>query len=297
MADQLSYTIITPTALHKGRTGGILARLISRSGLDLITGRIFAPSAKTLAALADSLPSQERTASFLKSLPEGSHTLVLVLQGEDAVAKVAAIAGDDNSLGGRGETLRSTFGDLVEDAGRTVYFDPGVIAPATASEAETGLKLLAAVSDTEGGIQDASASFPKGTELEKTLVLIKPDNFAFPNTRPGGVIDLLTRTGLALVGFKPFHLSVSQGEAFYGPVLEFLEKKLPDGRAQWESIIAFMSGRRPHLSGSQCGGQDPRGSRPDKSLPGSSWHDPQGVRLHDHDQRSPCLGLRRKCRA
>ena len=51
MADQLSYTIITPTALHKGRTGGILARLISRSGLDLITGRIFAPSCASIFCL------------------------------------------------------------------------------------------------------------------------------------------------------------------------------------------------------------------------------------------------------
>ena len=255
MADQLSYAFITPAALRKGRTGGILGRLISRSGLELHTGRIFAPSAGLLSELAATLSGQPKTADYLKALAAGSQSLVLVLKGEDAAAKVASIVGNDSSMGGRGETLRDTFGDLVEADGKTVYFEPGVIAPANAAEAVAGLKLLAEASDAEGGILDAASSFAEATE--KTLVLIKPDNFAYPNTRPGGVIDLFARTGLALVGFKPFHMSVAQGEEFYGPVLDFLVEKLPDGRAQWESIVAFMSGKRP----SECTPEE-------KSLPG-----------------------------
>ena len=243
MADQISYALITPSALRKGRAGGILGRLISRSGLELRTGRIFALTSGTLSALADTLFGQSKTAAYLKGLPAGSHSLVLVLKGEDAAAKVASIIGNDASMGGRGETLRDTYGDLVEEGGKTVYFEPGVIAPADAAEAAAGLKILASASDAEGGILDASSSFSGPTE--KTLVLIKPDNFAFPSTRPGGVIDLFARTGLSLVGFKPFHMSVAQGEEFYGPVLDFLVEKLPDGRAQWESIVAFMSGKRP----------------------------------------------------
>ena len=256
MADQLSYAFITPAALRKGRTGGILGRLISRSGLELHTGRIFAPSAKLLSEIASTLVGQSKTATYLNALPAGSQSLVLVLKGEDAAAKVASIIGNDSSMGGRGETLRDTFGDLVEADGTTVYFEPGVIAPANAAEAVAGLKLLGEASDAEGGILDAASSFAEATE--KTLVLIKPDNFAYPNTRPGGVIDLFARTGLALVGFKPFHMSVAQGEEFYGPVLDFLVEKLPDGRAQWESIVAFMSGKRP----SECAPEE-------KTLPGS----------------------------
>jgi nucleoside diphosphate kinase len=243
MADQLSYALITPSALRKGRAGGILGRLISRTGLELRTGRIFALTSGTLSALADTLSGQSKTAAYLKALTPGAHALVVVLKGEEAASKLASIIGNDASMGGRGETLRDTYGDLVEEGGKTVYFEPGVIAPANATEAEAGLKILAAASDVEGGILDASASFSGPTE--KTLVLIKPDNFAFPSTRPGGVIDLFARTGLALVGFKPFHMSVAQGEEFYGPVLDFLVEKLPDGRAQWESIVAFMSGKRP----------------------------------------------------
>jgi len=256
MADQLSYAFITPSALRKGRTGGILGRLISRSGLELHTGRVFAPSAKTLGDLADTLAGQPKTSAYLKALAAGSQGLVIVLKGEDAAAKVASVIGNDATMGGRGETIRDTYGDLIEEGGKTVYFEPGVIAPANATEAAAGLKLLAAASDAEGGILDAAASFTGPTE--KTLVLIKPDNFAFPNTRPGGVIDLFARTGLALVGFKPFHLSVAQGEEFYGPVLDFLVAKLPDGRAQWESIVAFMAGKRP----SEC-------SPEEKNAPGS----------------------------
>lgn len=256
MADQLSYAFITPSALRKGRAGGILARLISRSGLELNTGRIFALSAKSLGDLAATLAGQSRTASYLRALTAGSQSLVVVLKGEEAAAKVAAIVGNDVSMVGRGETIRDTYGDLVEEGGKTVYFEPGVIAPANAAEAAAGLKILSAVSDAEGGILDAAASFSGPTE--KTLVLIKPDNFAFPNTRPGGVIDLFARTGLALVGFKPFHMSVAQGEEFYGPVLDFLVAKLPDGRAQWESIVAFMAGKRP----SECTAEE-------KTLPGS----------------------------
>jgi nucleoside diphosphate kinase len=243
MADQLTYALITPTALRKGRAGGILARLISRSGLELLTGRVFGLSAGTLRELAATFSGQPRTAPYLSTLKPGGQSLILVLRGEGAATKVASIVGDDHSMSGRGETLRDTFGDLVEENGKTVYFEPGVIAPANAAEAAAGLRVLAAASDAEGGIMDASASFPVPTE--KTLVLIKPDNFAFANTRPGGVIDLFARTGLALIGFKPFHMSVAQGEEFYGPVLDFLVQKLPDGRAQWESIVAFMSGKRP----------------------------------------------------
>ena len=46
MAQQLAYVIITPYSLHKSRTGGILSRLITRTGLDLVGARMFAPSAE-----------------------------------------------------------------------------------------------------------------------------------------------------------------------------------------------------------------------------------------------------------
>src|SRR5258706_13028218 len=44
MPEQLAYVIITPYSLHKSRTGGILTRLLTRTGLDLVGARMFAPS-------------------------------------------------------------------------------------------------------------------------------------------------------------------------------------------------------------------------------------------------------------
>ena len=46
MSQQLAYVIITPYSLYKSRTGGILTRLITRTGLDLVGIRMFAPSAE-----------------------------------------------------------------------------------------------------------------------------------------------------------------------------------------------------------------------------------------------------------
>src|SRR5437879_11981482 len=48
MAEQLAYVIITPYSLHKSRTGGILSRLLSRTGLELAAGRMFGPSAELI---------------------------------------------------------------------------------------------------------------------------------------------------------------------------------------------------------------------------------------------------------
>jgi Nucleoside diphosphate kinase len=41
---ELSYLLITPSSLRKSRTGGILSRILSRSGLELVGARMFAPS-------------------------------------------------------------------------------------------------------------------------------------------------------------------------------------------------------------------------------------------------------------
>ena len=46
MPQQLAYVIITPYSLHKSRTGGILTRLITRTGCELVAARMFAPSAE-----------------------------------------------------------------------------------------------------------------------------------------------------------------------------------------------------------------------------------------------------------
>src|SRR5438477_5733558 len=56
--DELSYAIITPYSMRKSRTGGIIARLISRTGLDLVAARTFAPSDELIRRYAETIVSE-----------------------------------------------------------------------------------------------------------------------------------------------------------------------------------------------------------------------------------------------
>src|SRR5438045_6724495 len=109
---------------------------------------------------------------------------------------------------------------------KVTYFEPGVRAVFDPKAAERDLKLWAEFSDSDGGILDRTVRFRANAQVEKTLVLIKPDNFKFPNLRPGGVIEVFSRSGLTIIGFKVHCMSVAQAEEFYGPVLPVLEKQL-----------------------------------------------------------------------
>ena len=295
-ADQLAYVLVTPHSIRKSRTGPILSRLISRSGLELVSARMFAPHqelaeeyAATAVSEEDPNPrhraTQERIRDYiLQSLApdaEGhrQRCLLLVFRGPDAVARIMNTVG--HIVHGRtsAETIRDTYGDYITDSiGGVTYFEPAVLAAPTAAAVENGLRLWAKHSDTDGGLLEDVIPFPAGANVEKTLVLIKPDNFRFPNARPGGVIDLFSRTGLSIIGFKVHHMSVAQAMDFYGPVLDVLQDKLRApagkrarlaveeelgfklsdeterqlgellgplaGRNNWEDLVQFMAGSR-----------------------------------------------------
>src|SRR5205085_9883062 len=55
MSQEIAYVIITPYSLHKSRPGGILARLITPTGLDLAGARMFAPSAELVKAYSEAI--------------------------------------------------------------------------------------------------------------------------------------------------------------------------------------------------------------------------------------------------
>ncbi len=296
MATELSYVIVTPHSIRKSRTGGIIARLISRTRLDLVAARMFAPSQELVDAYSEQLvtdpdPRHRDMQELIKRYVQQNFTLggrqgprprvlLLVFQGEDAVQKIRQAVGHILNERTSGETIRDTFGDFITDAsGAVTYFEPAVLAPPDAASAEQDLKLWAQYSDSDGGVLERVLDFPPGSNAEKTLVLIKPDNFRVPSTRPGGVIDVFSRSGLYIIGFKVHRMSVAQAEEFYGPVLEVLmdklrgrtgetarkllekefsmplasevETKLGDllgpitGRENWEQIVKFMAGLRP----------------------------------------------------
>src|SRR5688572_3069323 len=128
MAEELSYVLLTPYTIRKSRTGGIVSRLISRTGLDLVATRMFAPS-KELAEkyatglVTDTDPShraaQEQIQKYVLKhfFPQDAGTkprvILLVFKGEDAVAKIRESVGHILNERTSGETVRDTFADYV----------------------------------------------------------------------------------------------------------------------------------------------------------------------------------------
>ncbi|HEX4639558.1 MAG TPA: nucleoside-diphosphate kinase [Chthoniobacterales bacterium] len=261
--DELAYALITPYSMRKSRTGGIIGRLISRTGLDLVAARMFAPSEELIRRYSNTIVSeteaghratQELVRDYVRRNFTGekegqrARVLCLVFRGPDAAEKMRATVGHIRHETTAGETIRDTFGDyIVDDGGKVTYFEPGVVAAFDPKSIEHDLKLWAQYSDSDGGVLESAVRFPDAAKVEKTLVLIKPDNFKFPNIRPGGVIEVFSRTGLYIVGFKVHRMSVAQAEQFYGPVLPVLQEKLghAKGRDAWEDIVQFMAGARP----------------------------------------------------
>lgn len=261
--EELAYAIVTPYSIRKSRTGGIVSRLISRTALDLVAARMFAPGAELAKRYADTIvtetdPGHRATQELIREYVLKNFTgekqgqrpraLFLVFRGPDAAERIHRTVGHITHEETSGETVRDTFGDYIaDDSGKAAYFEPGVLAAFDPKIIERDLKLWAQFSDSDGGVLDNVIQFPAAAKVEKTLVLIKPDNFKFPNLRPGGVIEVFSRTGLNIVGFKVHQMSVAQAEEFYGPVLPVLEEKLgaKSGRENWESIVEFMSGKKP----------------------------------------------------
>jgi nucleoside diphosphate kinase len=245
MSQQLAYVIITPYSLFKSRTGGILSRLITRTGLELVAARMFAPSEELVkqysqAIISQNDPQDRRVQELihnyiLQNLSPDPKTgrrrrvMMLLFKGDDAVRKTRSVIGHISSDRRGGETIRDTYGDLIIDENNQVrYFEPAVLAPPTSDEAEAKLKLWTKYSDTDGGVAENVIGYQTSEKPQRTLVLIKPENFRFPSGRPGNVIDFFSRTGLFIVGIKLHRMSVAQALEFYGPVRDVLRTKLKD---------------------------------------------------------------------
>ncbi len=248
MTKQLAYVIVTPHSLLKSRTGGIISRLIARTGLDLVGARMFAPSSELAgqfaqATAASSDPGDRRIQAMIhdyilnnvgpdRKTGHRRRAMMLLFKGEEAIRKILSVAGHITPGRSGGETIRDTFGDLIigED-GEVKHFEPAVLVAPNSLDAEVKLKLWARYSDSDGGVLENVVSYPAEHRPQRTLVLIKPENFRFPTGRPGNMIDFFSRTGLFIVAIKVHRMSVAQAMEFYGPVLEVLKTKLVDSVA------------------------------------------------------------------
>lgn len=316
MPEQLTYVLVNPHTLRKSRTGGVISRLLLRGGCELAAAQMFAPSRELVQAyaaiLGDASPHLSAHDRRIRTLirdyvlehyaPDPitgrrQRVMMLLFRGENAVARIRQVVGQISERSVTGESVRDTYGDyLVEKNGRVNYFEPAVLTPQETRGLREKIGVWLRYSARDGGILDNALPVARTARMERTLVIIKPDNFTFPSGRPGRVIDMFSKTGLYIVGTKVLHMSVAQAEEFYGPVLKTLREKFrePAGlraaevlarefrcaispRAtaqmgeimgpiwadnQFQEIVRFMSGRRP----SECPPRERNQPGTEKSL-------------------------------
>jgi len=261
MKEQLAYVLVNPYTIHKSRTGGVISRLFTRTALELVAARMFAPSrelaeefAATVVAHSDLADRkiQESIRQYILDnyTPDQKNgrrrrVMLLLFRGEDAVQKVRQAVGTVDPKSVSGDSIRATYGDyILELNGDVKYFESAVLCGPNETETESKLKLWAKFSDTDGGLLNGVVPYPANAAPQQTLVLLKPDNFRFPSSRPGNIVDLISRTGLYIIAIKVHRMSTAEANEFYGPVREVLRDKLraPAGeraRAALEKDFGF----------------------------------------------------------
>jgi len=217
--------------------------------LDLVGAQMVAPDEAFASEYAAALRSQEERklnkagellAKYIeRSLaPSGGRrhrSLLLIFRGEDPCRKLSKICGsffpekqivEVESISG--ETIRDTYADLIFDPDnpeKVAYFEPAILTPRRQILADENLALFARYFRDSENIPCAMIH-PAASAVERTLVILKPDNWNFASSRPGAIIDMFSRTGLRIVGIKIFHFSLNQALEFYGPVEAVLKDKL-----------------------------------------------------------------------
>ncbi|MDR3192982.1 MAG: nucleoside-diphosphate kinase [Treponema sp.] len=240
----LSYVLVTPYTIAKSRTGGVIARLLSRLDLELVGAQMIAPDGEFVKVYARALREENPTGDITlladyaeRNLPPSGgrkhRSLLLLFRGENPCEKLSAICGhlypEHREIDAvTGESIRDTYADLImseEDPHKVSYFEPAVITPRYQKWADRNLTLFA---DFLRGQENIIKNmiYPDPSRIEQTLVIIKPDNWQYASSKPGTIIDMFSRTGLRIVGIKVHRFSLAEALEFYGPVEAALREKL-----------------------------------------------------------------------
>lgn len=247
MAQELSYVLVTPYTIAKSRTGGVISRLLSRVNLELVGAQMFAPTLEFAKDYAESVSltyegDSPKGSRLLKEYilqafsPSGGRrhrVLMLLFRGENACAQLSEIAGPlyKEKVGIEsisGETIRDTYADFVtshDDPDKVLYYEPAVLTPRSHKTALVHMKMIMEFIKDEPTVIE-NMVYPDPEKIERTLVIIKPDNWRFASSKPGTIIDMFSRTGLRIISCKIQQMSLSQALEFYSPVKDVLKKKL-----------------------------------------------------------------------
>ncbi|MDR3145087.1 MAG: nucleoside-diphosphate kinase [Treponema sp.] len=306
MKQTISYVMVTPYTIAKSRTGGVMSRLLARVDLELVGAQMIAPDEAFAREYAMYLRRQNapNDITLLSDYVEQNlapsqgrrhRTLLLLFRGENPCGKLVDICGhlysehrltDIDAL--KGESIRDTYADLIsspDNPAKPTYFEPAVITPRNQKDADEDLALFSRFLEGQENII-RNIRYPDPSQIEQTLVIIKPDNWSHPSSKPGTIIDMFSRTGLRIVGLKVHRFSLAEALEFYGPVEGALQEKLAPvygkkardilerefgftlsgeaekaltasvgleyARDQFRRIIKYMSGIKPEECAADC---------------------------------------------
>ncbi len=247
MKEELSYVLVTPYTISKSRTGGVISRLLSRVDLEFVGAQIFDPTRELAESYAASLkravtPADPKAGKllsdyvlncFIPSETRKPRVLMLLFRGENACRKLSDITGaiHKENMGLEsitGETIRDTYSDIImskENPDKVQHFEPAVLTPRNQKDADANMKLFADFLKGQSPVI-TNLHYKNPEKVERTLVIIKPDNWRYASSRPGTIIDMFSRTGLRIISTKVQQMSVAQALEFYGPVKDVLKEKL-----------------------------------------------------------------------
>ena len=243
MKNELTYALITPYSIVKSRTGGIIGRLLRLSNLELVGARMFVFSDEFVDTYARDLRSTSSDPKigqgwfdYIKeNLSRGNRfgilprCMVLLFRGQDARKHLKDEVVGSFTRTPVGDTIRGTYGDLVFDVwGNVDYFEPAAITAPNDQANRRHLELFLKYAMSDGGLLEDQLTFPKGQNIQTSLVLLKPDNFERPSGRAGNIIDVFSRTGLFMAGAEVISMTAAQGVEFYGHLRKLFVDRLKD---------------------------------------------------------------------
>ncbi|NMA21972.1 MAG: nucleoside-diphosphate kinase [Spirochaetales bacterium] len=247
MQQSLSYVLVTPYTVAKSRTGGVLSRLLSRISLELVGAQMIAMDQEVVNAYAQIINAREKEDerkindllhTYIEdnlgpSFGSAHRSLLLLFRGENPTEELAQVVGTFQCIVTSvetvtGESIRDTYADLIyqdEQQTQVRYFEPAVITAQSQEEADTTLALFAKWLDGKSNIiTNRPPEYYQ--DVERTLVIIKPDNWKYASSRPGMIMDMFSRSGLRIVAIKVLKMSVTQALHFYGPTKDGLKARL-----------------------------------------------------------------------
>jgi nucleoside-diphosphate kinase len=158
----------------------------------------------------------------------------IVIEGEDAIKRISDLMGDIRHR--NGTTILGRYGFFYRTDTTSIIEFPAS-APSNKEEAEAQLDIMWNKYKSCGGPLKDSIVYPedKKDQVERSLVLVKPNVFDAPNDpRLGNVVDAFAKTGMYIIGAKIVTFTTNQAKEFYAP---------HKNKHFYEELVDFMSNK------------------------------------------------------